>query len=76
MSNISNTNPTYGPIGDMPLPHAPYFTSGLYESTMPQNFGVEPIAIDPSVYQAMSSLEPLSVNVATIHDADTQPSNG
>ncbi|KFA72321.1 hypothetical protein S40288_02474 [Stachybotrys chartarum IBT 40288] len=76
MSNISNTNPTYSPIGDMPLPHAPYVTSGLYESTMPQNFGAEPIAIDPNVYQAMSSLEPLSVNVATIHEADVPPSNG
>lgn len=44
----------------------------LFEPSMADGFGYNGIQMNPAAYQAMSSLEPLTVRVGAIHDSGHQ----
>ncbi|GJN70202.1 hypothetical protein PLICBS_004255 [Purpureocillium lilacinum] len=53
----------------MPPPSHP-----LFQPTLNHSFGPESMAMHPSVFETMSTLEPLSVRVAAIHESENQSS--
>lgn len=44
----------------------------LFEPSMVDGFGYNGIQMNPAAYQAMSSLEPLTVRVGAIHESGNQ----
>lgn len=44
----------------------------LFEPSMADGFGYDGIQMNPAAYQAMSSLEPLTVRVGAIHESGHQ----
>lgn len=70
-SNIGSTmpgtetmysNPSQAPIGQTGSP-----SYALFHSTIGDDMGSEPV--NPNIYEAMSSLEPLSVRVGALHES-------
>ncbi|KAK5992564.1 Nitrogen assimilation transcription factor nit-4-like protein [Cladobotryum mycophilum] len=59
----------YQASAEMPPIH-PLITQPLFQSPMAPHHNVNPMALNPSIFEAMSSLEPLSVRVGAIQDSN------
>lgn len=66
---IPLNNPIY-PMPDMANQQPPMEQS--FQSPWANNFGAESMIVDPGVFEAMSSLQPLSVRVGEIHESSNQ----
>lgn len=68
----SGTYQTSADIGrQIPIPSHP-----VYQPSFSHNFGPDAMSMEPGVFEAMSTLEPLSIRVGTIPESENPTSFG
>lgn len=74
-SNVNMSGSAYQTSPDMgrqnPVPSHP-----VYQPSFSHNFGPDAMSMEPGVFEAMSTLEPLSIRVGTIPESENPPSFG
>lgn len=75
-SDLPLGNPVYSIPGNLPNQPPQMPPQQLFQAPWGDNLGPDSMTVDPGIFEAMSSLEPLSVRVGTIHDADNQATLG
>ncbi|TWU76330.1 hypothetical protein ED733_005968 [Metarhizium rileyi] len=64
---------TYGTSSDMKI-QTPIPSHPVYQPSFSQNFGPDAMSMEPGVFEAMSTLEPLSIRVGTISETENSSS--
>ncbi|EFY88463.1 C6 transcription factor, putative [Metarhizium acridum CQMa 102] len=88
MQQSPQTQPSSSTGSSAPLPSGTYQTSAdigrqipipshpVYQPSFSHNFGPDAMSMEPGVFEAMSTLEPLSIRVGTIPQSENPPSFG
>lgn len=67
------SDPVYEAPFDMAPQQSPYEPEQLFQIPWADNPSPSSMAVDPGVFEAMSSFQPLSVRVGAIHESGNNP---